>query len=1114
MKKVLRLAFLAFLYGQQVFAAQKSQFPTRDLFNAVISNKSVDVQKALGDKPNVDAIGSKKDFPSLKNFSLDSFTALMYASQKGYTDIVGILLKGGASINLGAGDWKPVTLSVWNNHPKTLQILLEHNPNITDEFLTREGLTSLMKAAKEGYTDIAQLLLIAGVSVDKKNKDGKTAKDLAQSGNFHYIVELIDQYDTVKQYEPGYYSYEADKVKKIFTIIESGGTRLPVKITGMSQKSNVFEERDLQSLLASLQSNPREKIRDEKGFTFLMAACKANNTKAIQILFNEYKSADVNLGNSEWKPVTIATWYNHVDVLKLLATKKPTMDYDKLAYFGTTPLMHALKKGYKEIANLLISMGAKTKTPEEIYFGAKHQEPGNTVTGTKAISDETAHYKYISKGKTVSYTDEDIKDQKPVQFNSRELDIKIMFDSIEKDQLKLPDDSTIFKTFLNSTKNEFTPLMVAAQKGKLNALSRIFYYGNSFMGGGIDLDVGNKDWKPVSLAVWNNHADVLRMFAGKQPENPPRKFTLYDVSKLNPNIDDEYLLHDDITPLMKAAQEGYTNVAKVLLEMGVNTLWKDKDGKTAGQVAFENGYTGIVDLIAQYKPTTVYSQATLDLFKAVTNNDIKAAKDALNRDAHYDVLREKDKMTPLMIACQKGHIEIIKLLLSYNADVNKGTQEATPILLAVINNKKDVLEVLASHKPKLNFIVTSHSKKNLLMMAALYNYVDIAKVLLDMEMTMSGQDSMGEDVEEIVGKYNKNPGKFLELLKTFKKKRSSRALANRSLKTAATSGDVEGVKKALQDGALIIPEDGAVTPLAMAKNFDVIKILFPLALKGQQRVYWTDYDIKGAITAFNTLTNLQKNEIVNLSIDNTVSPLYYAAQHKDAIDLSKALINAGAKLGTIVYVKDDTEMLKAVGLAPNDQIKKFAQTHDASVFKKSVKTYVKRNSELAKYIQIYLGSVGKKIIEAIQHSKLEDAKLFVEQVIGTPDAPKVLSSTYTDEQHFENSLLTLAVRHNATDLVQALVTGGADAAYPVHAEGTKGIVYPLNLAIVIGNSQMVKALKDAMKLEPQHISALKQEVNYLLSAPDNAKMYMTQLGVMQDSAGPKGEYQKIADMFN
>jgi ankyrin repeat protein len=57
-------------------------------------------------------------------------------------------------------------------------------------------------------------------------------------------------------------------------------------------------------------------------------------------------------------------------------------------------------------------------------------------------------------------------------------------------------------------------------------------------------------------------------------------------------------------------------------------------------------------------------------------------------------------MTPLMVAVQDNHIEVVELLLARNADVNaryNGSNRNTALSFAIVADKLQIVEILLKH---------------------------------------------------------------------------------------------------------------------------------------------------------------------------------------------------------------------------------------------------------------------------------------------------------------------------------------------------------------------------------------------------------------------------------
>ncbi|MCP4371747.1 MAG: ankyrin repeat domain-containing protein [Deltaproteobacteria bacterium] len=201
------------------------------------------------------------------------------------------------------------------------------------------------------------------------------------------------------------------------------------------------------------------------------------------------------------------------------------------------------------------------------------------------------------------------------------------------------------------------------------------------------------------------------------------------------------------TPLWIASQEGHAEVVKLLLEAGVDTNIKfEVSGNiyTAQITARKRGHTRIVKLLKEYDAKRVndlsakekvYNSAATTKLKVLSGSmdesDIAEIRKLIDAGADVNVIN-KDKATPLYIASQEGHTEIVKMLLEAKADVNKGSMDSdlTPLLMATNGGHTEVVQLLleagADVKLKLN---NSRQEFTILSIAKAGGHTRIVKLL-------------------------------------------------------------------------------------------------------------------------------------------------------------------------------------------------------------------------------------------------------------------------------------------------------------------------------------------------------------------------------------------------
>jgi ankyrin repeat protein len=166
------------------------------LVAAVEQNNLEKVKRLLknGVKPDINpSLFYGRDIPAL--------TPLQIAAQNGYTEIVKILMANKASANsTGKGGGDPMTgnaplaLAVREGHEDIVKLLLSDQHVYLDES-NSSGWTALMYACHNNQKEIADILIKNGADVERKNKDGKNARDIARAAGNQDIIKLIQTMD-------------------------------------------------------------------------------------------------------------------------------------------------------------------------------------------------------------------------------------------------------------------------------------------------------------------------------------------------------------------------------------------------------------------------------------------------------------------------------------------------------------------------------------------------------------------------------------------------------------------------------------------------------------------------------------------------------------------------------------------------------------------------------------------------------------------------------------------------------------------------------------------------------------------------------------------------------
>ncbi len=295
------------------------------------------------------------------------YTALIWAVDKRFAQIVDLLLNSGANINLGDGfGYTPLIWAVDRDDLACVKKLLERGASV--DSADGKGVTPLMWAAIKKRRDIARELLSRGADAGRLDHRGYSALSYALEKKCDDMVEMI----AAKSPKHG---LENNKPRQLVLWAAENSRTAVLKIAAAGG--------------ADLNA------RDEYGRTALMHAINARNADAVEFLIKN--GADINLVDSSGAGALIyavRNWFYDIARMLIAAGADISIKDGR----RKTAMDYAMDKNYNTIIEMLVDAGAGAD-----YRGAC----GNTLLCWAVAAKNCALARYlISRGASVELADE------------------------------------------------------------------------------------------------------------------------------------------------------------------------------------------------------------------------------------------------------------------------------------------------------------------------------------------------------------------------------------------------------------------------------------------------------------------------------------------------------------------------------------------------------------------------------------------------------------------------------------------------------------------------------------------------------------------------------------
>lgn len=236
------------------------------------------------------------------------------------------------------------------------------------------------------------------------------------------------------------------------------------------------------------------------------------------------------------------------------------------------------------------------------------------------------------------------------------------------------------------------------------------------------------------------------------------------------NSFDDYINHSligsGLTALPLAAQKGYEKIVSALI---VSDKINASEVNKALTLAVQKGYEKVVSalLISDKIDANEINKA---LVSALVNGFDKVVTALLASDKINVNLRDKDGLTPLILAVKLGKIEVVKaMLLSPKIDeatlIIKDNLRNTALMWAIKQNNKAMVDaMLASGKINASTDLPNNTGRTALMQALELGRDDIALALIEAKVGINTQDK--ERTSPLMLAVGQNKTKVIEALIT------------------------------------------------------------------------------------------------------------------------------------------------------------------------------------------------------------------------------------------------------------------------------------------------------------------------------------------------------------